>query len=132
MIAATAKRFGMIGTRRQLIRLVAGILAALPLGRPAHAISLDDMAGLRADADAAAAIGDAYLRAQPTPRPTLQALQAAVAAALTGDAPLKARFRTRVQADFAAARVVMVDGWMLSRVEAQTCAITYLNFVGEV
>ncbi len=122
----------MIGTRRQLIRVVGGILAVLSLSRPARALCQQYMAGLLTDADAAAAIGRAYLRAQPTPHLTLEALRAAVAIALAGDAPLKARFRERVRADFEAACVVIVDGWMLSQVEAQTCAIAYLNVAAEV
>jgi hypothetical protein len=128
---------GIAGTRRRILRLAGAVLAASALGRTATACTLDqqDVTRLFADPKAAAAIGRAYLRTQPTP--TLEALRTAVMDALQGDpavppeqARLEARFRARVQQDFAAARVVMVDGWMLSRVEAQTCA--YLNVAREI
>jgi hypothetical protein len=131
----------MIATRRRIIELAGAVLAGGTLGRPSTAFALDqqDLARLFADLDAAAAIGRAYLRTHSAARPTLEALRTAVMSALQDDTPapsrqawLEARFRARVRQDFDAARVVMVDGWMLSRVEAQSCAIAYLNVAREV
>jgi hypothetical protein len=131
----------MIGTRRRIIRLTGAALATRALGQPSIAFAFDqqDLARLFADPAAAAAIGQAYIRTHPAPRPTLATLQSEVNSALCGDTvapsrrtPLQARFRARVQQDFDGMRVVMVDGWMLSRVEAQTCAIACLSAEGEL
>jgi hypothetical protein len=45
-------------------------------------------------------------------------------------ATLRARLRRRITQDFADGNVAMVGGWMLSRVEAQLCAIAYMNAAG--
>lgn len=110
------------------------------LARSAQAATTVDptaVSDLFADPISAAAIGLAYLRAQPEPRPTLAALRDAVTAALQDDRAgpqrlLEARFRARVRQDFEAARVVTVDGWTLSRLEAQTCAIVSLSRGGRI
>lgn len=120
-------------TRRRVMRLIAMLLASASMPRTGSAAEREHVAGLFADPDAAAAIGRAYLRGQAV-RPSLASLRAAVMEALCGDpAPMqgeaarRARFHACIQEDFAAARVVMVDGWVLSRIEAQACAIVSLT-----
>lgn len=96
----------------------------------------DDLARLFADPGAAEAIGRAYLLDQIAPCPTLRSLRAQVRLALQLEEPdqgrpdrttLRARLRARIRQDFADGNVTMIDGWMLSRIEAQTCAIAYLS-----
>jgi hypothetical protein len=84
--------------------------------RPAAA---DDVksALLFADPAAARAIGAAYLRAYPN-----DALRGVHPAARLP----RAEIATRVCDDFAAGRVAMVNGWMLSQTEARLCAMVYL------
>ena len=73
------------------------------------------------------------------PRPTLSTLSAQVTRALQLDdadpgrhdrATLRARLRSRISQDFAEGKVTVVDGWMLSLVEAQACAIAHLSATG--
>jgi hypothetical protein len=118
-----------------------GILAAGAMGESApaaNALTLE-VAGLFVDPSAAAAVGAAYLRAQPAPGPTLLSLQYRVLGALRGDgsrstrqSQIAARFRDCVRSDFESGHVVVVDGWMLSEVEAQACAVVYLNVTGAI
>jgi hypothetical protein len=70
---------------------------------------------LLANSKAARAIGATYLRAYPND--TL-----ADACAVAG-CP-RPQIAARVRDDFAAGRVVMLDGWMLSVTEARLCALT--------
>ena len=93
-------------TRRR--GLFAGLL--FPLTKPSPA----DRA-LSAHQAAARTIGAAYLRAYP--RDTL------ADARVIADLP-RAQIAARVREDFAAGRVVMLDGWMLSVTEARLCALT--------
>src|SRR4051794_6579967 len=74
-------------TRRRVMQWASGVVAAGTLGESApaaNAVTLV-MAGLFVDPTAAAAVGAAYLRAQPAPGPTLSALQGRVLRALRGD-----------------------------------------------
>jgi hypothetical protein len=127
-------------TRRSITRLAGTALAASMLAPSAGAVPEIDptwVGDLFADPRSAEAIGLAYLRAQPEPRPTLAALRNAVIAALQNDRygrqrPLEARFRVRVRQDFERARVVTVDGWTLSRLEAQSCAVVALSRAGRI
>jgi|SRR5271166_229055 len=99
----------------------------------------DDLVRLFADPRAAAVIGRAYLRGHVAPRPALSTLSAQVTRALQLDdadsgrhdrATLRARLRSRISQDFAEGKVTDVDGWMLSLVEAQACAIAHLSATG--
>jgi hypothetical protein len=89
--------------------LFGGLLFSLPTQTPAMARAPF------ADSAAARAIGAAYLRAYPH-----DALADARAAARLARTEIAARVRD----DFAAGRVVMLDGWMLSVTEARLCALT--------
>jgi hypothetical protein len=89
-----------------------GLLAGLlfPFARQSRAADQP----LLANRAAARAIGAAYLRAYPGD--TLA--DARAAAGLP-----RAQIALRVRADFAAGRVVMLDGWMLSATEVRLCAL---------
>lgn len=132
-------------TRRDMVRLAGLGLAtgALAAAHPAGATRMglpatDELTGLFAEPGAARAIGQAYLQGHAGPRPDLASLRAEIAHALrpqntgpAGKADLRARFRGRIRQDFAEARTVLVDGWMLSQVEAQACAIAWLSATGD-
>jgi hypothetical protein len=127
-------------TRRSVTRLAGTALAAgmfTPSGQAAATVDPAAFSDLFADARSAAAIGLAYLLAQPEPRPTVAALHNAVIGALQDDrgtprCRLEARFRARVRQDFEVGRVVSVDGWTLSRLEAEICAIVSLSSVKRI
>jgi hypothetical protein len=134
-------------TRRGILRLAGAGLAtgALVATEQAQAAGIDrraadELALLFADPGAAAAIGRAYLQGHNAARPDLAAMRAEMMHALQlpggelGEydrAALRAKFRGRIRQDFAEARTAMVDGWMLSRVEAQACAIAWLSGSGD-
>jgi hypothetical protein len=85
--------------------------------------------------DSAAVVGRAYLASHPAEadRDRLAVrLDQAVrcqgcdpARARTGQ--LRAALAGQIRADFAAARVVMVDGWVLSETEARLCGLAALS-----
>jgi hypothetical protein len=110
-------------TRRDSILLAAvGLVAAA-------ASSEDGLARLFADRRSAAAIGRAWLAERGSaPDADLASLRQAVMTALRdpGREPLEIRFQDRVRRDFAEGNVIMVEGWMLSSVEARVCAIACL------
>jgi hypothetical protein len=68
------------------------------------------------------ALGRAYLRRYPD-----EASQGRLAGLVPSDPVLRAR---RVRADFAAGRVVSLDGWVLSRTECRYCALHALAGAG--
>ncbi len=99
----------------------------------------DDLLHLFADHRAAAAIGREYLLGQLAQRATLVSLKAQLMCALQLDdadlrgqyrAELSTRFRSRIRQDFAEGNVAIVDGWVLSQVEAQACAFASLSTAG--
>ena len=73
----------------------------------------------------ARAIGAAYLRSRPANGLDAAALAAALPAGKTV-AELRSAIAASVRDDFAASRVVTVDGWMLAITEARLCALAYL------
>lgn len=157
MVAATTT--ALRPTRRGSIRLLAAGLAACGLNivtmsaTTTHAIAKgtsgassdprlmeDDLVHLFADTRAAAAIGRAYLQDRVPPGPTLVSLRVQVTRALRSDdadlrrqdrAVVRARFRNRIRQDFAEGNVAVVDGWTLSQIEAQACALAYLSATGK-
>ena len=85
--------------------------------------------------DSAAAVGRAYLASHPAEADRAR-LTAGLDQALRCQECDPARARTdqlraalagRIRADFAAARVVMVDGWVLSETEARLCGLAALS-----
>jgi hypothetical protein len=115
------KRSAMNLTRRDVIVLTAAglVVAAAP--------AQDDLTRLFTNRRSAAAIGRAWLAEAPDA--DLASLRQTVMTALRGNdrAPLRVRFQDRVRRDFAEGDVVMVEGWMLSSVEARVCAIAWLS-----
>lgn len=113
----------VITGRRTCLRMLAGLAAALPMARIAAARAAPAFGALVPDPESAAVIGRAYLSAYGA-----TGLPRQVTAALgNGAAPgLSKRFRDRIVLDFTHGDVVTVDGWILSRVEAQVCALTAL------
>jgi|HubBroStandDraft_1064217.scaffolds.fasta_scaffold09292_4 hypothetical protein len=105
-------------TRRDSILLAATGLVASPE---------NDLARLFADRRSAAAIGRAWLAEAPDA--DLASLRQTVMTALHehGHEPLQVRFQDRIRRDFVEGNVVMVEGWMLSSVEARVCAIAWLS-----
>ena len=99
--------------RRRFLELSAGAAAALVL---------TPGAGPRTgwlDVAAAANVGRRYLRAHPEDR-EFGDVAALLARSMGGDA--LAGIRRAVARDFRTQRVVVVDGWVLSRTEARLCA----------
>ena len=132
-------------TRRDIIVLAGAGLAASALGaaalpaiRSGHDLDLitTKLVQLFANRSSAEAIGRAYLLGLAAPRPALAVLQAELMRALQLDPAglhqqratmLETRLRERIRQDFSEGSVVMVDGWILSRIEAQACAIACLG-----
>lgn len=132
-------------TRRDSIALAGAGLAAsafaavtLPAIGSGHDPDLitTKLMQLFANRYSAEAIGRAYLLGLGTPRPALTVLQAELMRALQLDPAglhqqratmLETRLRERIRQDFAEGRVVTVDGWILSRIEAQACAFACLG-----
>jgi hypothetical protein len=118
--------------------LLAGGLAAVSVPVAAGTSETpfgEGLSGLFSSPHSAMAIGAAYLREHPSPGQTLESLRAAVLMSLRlsdadlhrlGRRALAGRFRRQVRQDFADGDVVMVEDWMLSRLEVQVCAITCL------
>ena len=159
MMTIAATTTALRPTRRHSVQLLAAGLAACGLNvvtgsaTTMHAVAKgtggavtdprpmeDDLVHLFADTRAAAAIGRAYLRDQVPPGPTLVSLRAQVTRALRCDdadlrrqdrSVVRAWFGNRIRQDFAEGNVAMVDGWMLSQVEAQACALAYLSATGK-
>ena len=123
-------------TRRHIMQAAIGaiVTAAVPV-----ACFANDLSALFFDQKAAAAIGRAYLSGLSEHGLNLSALQDGLIDMLQDPAnpewqraALQTRFRHRIQQDFAAGRVVMVDGWVISQVEAQACAVECLRAEGAV
>jgi hypothetical protein len=85
--------------------------------------------------DSAAAVGRAYLAGHPAEADRARLAAGLAEAARCQDcdpaqAPaerLRAALARPIRADFAAARVVRVDGWVLSATEARLCALAALS-----
>jgi hypothetical protein len=128
--------------RRRFLGLAAGAaaLAAFPAAAEAAAASAADelalarrLAGLFAAPESAAEVGRRYLRAVPQ-EASLRRLVAAIAEEpegagrldALGPAALRSELAARIRADFAAGRLVRLDGWMLSATETRMMALAAL------
>jgi hypothetical protein len=127
-------------TRRDVIQLAGAGLAAGAFHSAAAAATVpsqtEKLIRLLGAPRSAEAIGQAYLTAQGNAGPTLATLWSGVVGALRLDATalqrgesdaLKRRLQARIRQDFAERNVVEVDGWILSRVETEICAIACLT-----
>ena len=126
-------------TRRDIIQLAGTGLAAGAFQSASAASSepqTTNLIRLLGAPRSAEAIGQAYLTAQGNAGPTLATLWSGVVGALRLDATalqrgesdaLRRRLQARIRQDFAERNVVEVDGWILSRVETEICAIACLT-----
>jgi len=123
-------------TRRKVLGYFASLLAGIPVlslaavGR-AEALAplgwLEKCAGLSPSFDRAAPIGRRYLAMTPAERnPTVLASRIAERVSGSG-ADFPAAVTSAVSRDFESGDVVMIDGWMLSRTEAQICGLAAMR-----
>jgi len=123
--------------RRRFLQITAaGVVATLTTSAPAAGTGVDVKALEEPDlltmlgAERVREIGIRYRAATPN-ESTASSLRAALSA--TGPGTLLFRWspaesiRGQIQADFAADRTVMLDGWVLSVTEAKQCALFSLT-----
>ena len=131
-------------SRREFLALAAAagaaLLAAEWAGAPLPWARRQDrliprLLGVFQHAESARVVGAEYLRANPGEADAFQ-LADTIAAAVPGDAPtvlrasaaeLRALLDHTTRADFAADRVVMLQGWILSATEARLYALAALK-----
>jgi hypothetical protein len=113
-------------SRRGAMRgFLAGFLLMLTPGTAPVTAGRDLRPALRSlfsQLPSARAIGAAYLREHPADAEMLAADFPTAPSA----ADLRSTVAARIRDDFAASRMVTVDGWMLAITEARLCALTYL------
>jgi hypothetical protein len=117
-----------LSRRRGLRALLAGFLLVLTRGSWATVVGDDRrraLACLFSALPSARAIGAVYLRSCGAEGLDAETLAAALPTGLDGT-ELRSAIAARVRDDFANARVVTVDGWMLAATEARLCALAYL------
>lgn len=113
-----------ITRRRFLVIAVSTTAAGAALWR-----LLDDerptgiVAELFDDYGAARAIGREYLKERPEEKERETLLQLLSLRDDLDPGPVRERLRTEVRRDYVEARVVLVNGWYLSRTEARLCAL---------
>lgn len=113
--------------RRQFLQLAtAGLLASLTTAacardraRDARALAEPELLGMLG-ADRVRELGERYRRMVPKER-SAAALRAAILDGARGEA--RPSVAQQVRDDFAAGRIVLVDGWVLSATEARQCAL---------
>jgi hypothetical protein len=123
----------MKSSRRNVFQTIATAIAALAIRQRAAASSIGVPPELFADTRSLEAIGRAYLAEYGT-----FGIVGDISAALELDPTssgsqdgkdLRKLFRPQVTQDFADGNIVLVQGWMLSRTEAQICASAALRAV---
>ena len=77
--------------------------------------------------DSAASLGRAYLAVMPGEASAVRLVPLILGKAAAPIGQEGARVRSRIQADFDAAQVVTIDGWIVSRTEARLCALCALG-----
>ena len=104
-------------TRRRVLQGIGAALAASSFATFAPSLLFGAISG-------AIAIGRAYLSGPAGAGLTLAMLRAGIA-----NGPVQAEdwLQREVTRNFADGDVVMVDGWMLARIEAQACALICLE-----
>jgi len=123
--------------RRRLLLAAAGLVASAGIGPRAIGLILDRLAAadeveqalrhLITHRESAARLGRAYLAATPHEASATQ-----LASLILGEAAVPrgregTRVGSRIQADFDAARVVTVEGWIVSHTEARLYALCALG-----
>jgi len=110
-----------------------GLLAALSACGPSRELEVR-LADFYGDPTAAREVGQAYLKITPDERDRDRLVEALAGGALAewerlalaDPGALQESVRSRHLADFALDRTVRLHGWILSRTEAQLCALTAL------
>ena len=122
--------------RRSLLAAIGAVIfvtAASGVGAPASADAAGTMSGVFSNIDSAVAVGRAYLKqtgAKRDPQWHIRHLYKRGLSLEDGAGKETDRFRSKVsrnvRRDFAAGRIVEVDGWQLSETETSLCAIAAL------
>lgn len=124
-----------VASRREFLEGSGRLLGSLIVGglllEPAHS-SVEWRGALERGLGGAAArrLGRAYCEAVPAEasRAALERhLVRSLGTGRMGTSGLRARLRARAREDFAAGRVVRLDGWRLSLCEARACALLALG-----
>jgi hypothetical protein len=126
--------------RRRFLAVIAAVSALLPAVRRAHGLvaardpAAARLVGLFKHRDSARAIGSVYLATCPEEANAHKLVELIVGADDdplvvhgTNDAELRAWVRRRQARDFATARIVNLDGWLLSATEVRLCALACLT-----
>ena len=131
-------------SRREALRIIAATpVGLLVVGAPAvlgdrekdsPSIATAAAGAFAAVERSAALIGKAYLIARPA-EADRDGLARSITAALESSVPggagrtyaVRPAVSERVRADFAAGRIVRVDGWLLSETEGRLCALVSLG-----
>jgi len=98
---------------------------AVPTRAAKSAADMRHLGSLFSKLSSARAIGAAYLRLYPADGLDAAALAASLPTAATA-AELRSVIAARIHDDFANARIVTIDGWMLAVTEARLCVLAYL------
>lgn len=128
-------------TRRTFLGLVLTGSAGAAFGSRAQASTagrtsreaalLVALTGIFRNRESAARIGERYLRETPHEARTdvlaARIVEPGAAATRVDAASVQGHAKARVQADFEAGEMVVVDGWMLARTEARLCGLVYLS-----
>ncbi len=130
-------------TRRHCLALIVGSVAAVAGVWPSSRSSASSLNRHQAEAarwrtqlrspESAAVVGSAYLATAPQTDVELVAELAAAVGRPSGsvldlsDSELRLRLRDKVRSDYGEGRTVRLNGWTVSRTEAQLCAIYALD-----
>jgi hypothetical protein len=128
-------------SRRHFFGAIAAVSAFLPAVRRAHGLvaapnpAAARLVGLFKHHDSARAIGSLYLATHPEEADAHKLLELVIRADDgplvvhgTSDTELRAWVRRRQARDFATARIVNLDGWLLSATEVRICALAGLTW----
>jgi hypothetical protein len=102
-----------------------GIAASAPAMLPRSRGSLHDIAALFRHPESARRIGERLLARDAAPLDQAASLRVKLTA-VDGRAARRSALRQQAAQDYARGNVVLVDGWVLSRTEAQLCALVAL------
>ena len=107
-------------SRRRALQLAA---AACVSSDPRSEHTVEALLGLLSDRAGAAGLGWAHLRANPS---QTAAIAKTLLASLPGTGRLRAEVAHLVRQDYAAGRVALTEGWVISITEARLCSVAAL------
>ena len=117
--------------RMAAVGFFTGLTANKAVGFPHdfHLLAQPDLLDILPHAEDIASIGDAYLEAHATDRDKFM-LQDKIRRRIGNMLPrdLRTRIAQKVKEDFATGDTVQLKGWVLSRTEAQQCALHSLIY----